>query len=495
MKLSIKIILLIITLVIVLGASFIYISSNLIRDRLYIYQDEWIETLVHAISEGIALNTINGDVLAAREKLQSIVQNDIALEYAYVTDFQGRIFTHTFEKGFPRALFYQHEKDRQVTTKHKHTGERHTPPEELHTLQPIKTTHGNIIDISYPLINGLSSHLHLGVNQNEIISLIQDTNTEIIILVLFLTLIGSIITILFARRITAPLYQLAQSIQSYGKGQLTESINIEKASQEVRDLSNTFATMINERKKIDEEIQKYREHLEDLVEKRTNELATANKELESFSYSISHDLRSPLRAIDGFSLAILEDYADHLDEHGKDFLLRIRTNTQRMGELIDDLLSLSQLTRTPLVLETVNLSTMTKEILLTLSKNQIDRKVNYQVHDTQDIQGDPKLIKIILENLLQNAWKYTSKTIRPEIEFGTKQQNNETVYFVKDNGAGFDMKFSDNLFGVFQRLHGNEFEGTGIGLATVQRLINHHGGRIWAEAAVDQGATFYFILQ
>jgi light-regulated signal transduction histidine kinase (bacteriophytochrome) len=262
-------------------------------------------------------------------------------------------------------------------------------------------------------------------------------------------------------------------------------------------ISNSIALALEteERKKAEKEIQDYREHLEELVEKRTSELATVNKELESFSYSVSHDLRSPLRAIDGFSQILLEDYASSLDEQGNDFLHRIRNNIQRMRELIDDLLALSQLSRTPLIPETINLSSITREIMLTLSKNQMDRKVNYQIHDTQNVQGDPKLIKIILENLLQNAWKYTGKTSKPEIEFGAKQQNNNTIFFVKDNGAGFDMKYSDNLFGVFQRLHGDEFEGTGIGLATVQRLINRHGGRIWPEAAVNQGATFFFTLQ
>jgi PAS domain-containing protein len=250
MKLSIKITLLIISFAVVFGASFIYISSGLIRDRLYTSQDQWIETLVHAISEGIALNTINGDVLEVREKLQRIVQNDIALEYAYVTDFQGRIFAHTFEKGFPRALLNQHKENKLISEKHKHASERHLPPDELHTLQPIKTYHGEILDVAYPLINGLSSHLHLGVNQIETISLIQDTNTEIILLVLFLTLIGSIITIFFARRITAPLHQLAQNIQLYGKGELSKPIHLEKSSQEVRELSNTFTTMIEDRKKL-----------------------------------------------------------------------------------------------------------------------------------------------------------------------------------------------------------------------------------------------------
>jgi len=245
-----------------------------------------------------------------------------------------------------------------------------------------------------------------------------------------------------------------------------------------------------------EQVQQHAAHLEKRVAERTAELTAVNKELEAFAYSVSHDLRAPLRAIDGFSQALLEDYASSLDAAGLDYLHRVRTATRRMGQLISDLLKLSRLTRGEMHRERVDLSTLASEVLTDLATLQPERQLDCIIAPGLAVEGDIRLLRVALENLLGNAWKFTSKLPLAQIEFGQTEIDGERVFFVRDNGAGFDMTYVDKLFGAFQRLHAvNEFEGTGIGLATVQRVIHRHGGRIWAEGKVEQGATFYFTLQ
>ena len=243
------------------------------------------------------------------------------------------------------------------------------------------------------------------------------------------------------------------------------------------------------------ELARHRDHLEELVAERTTELAAVNKELESFSYSVSHDLRAPLRAIDGFSQALLEDYADAVDDTGKDYLRRTRKASQRMAELIDDLLLLSRVTRQEMRSETMDLSTSARDICESLEGEQKKSKMNYIIQDHLTTEGDPRLLKIALVNLLSNAVKFTVNKAKPRVEFGMANHGDEKIYYVRDNGVGFQMQHADKLFGPFQRLHkADEFPGTGIGLATVARIIHRHGGRGWAEGAVNRGATFYFTL-
>jgi signal transduction histidine kinase len=225
------------------------------------------------------------------------------------------------------------------------------------------------------------------------------------------------------------------------------------------------------------------------------ELVAANKELEAFSYSVSHDLRAPLRSIDGFSLALLEDYEEKLDAEGKDNLHRVRAATQRMGALIDDLLNLSRVTRAEIKLENVDLSALGRAIGRELGNSEPKRRAEFVIHDRLEAYADPSLMVIVLENLLGNAWKFSSKRESTRIELGHTQSNGNGAYFVRDDGAGFDSVKAARLFGAFQRFHdSSDFPGTGVGLATVQRIIQRHGGRIWAESAVGKGATFYFTL-
>jgi PAS domain S-box-containing protein len=249
---------------------------------------------------------------------------------------------------------------------------------------------------------------------------------------------------------------------------------------------------VTERKLAEEKINR----LNVALEHRALDLEASNKELEAFSYSVSHDLRAPLRTIDGFSAALIEDYGDQLNDEGRNYLLRIRTAAQRMAQLIDDLLNLSRLSRAPLNIETINLSAIAQNILHDLRQTDPQRIVDTMIAPNLTVRGDPRLMRVVLENLLSNAWKFTARQPFPRIEFGLQEGGaDEHVYFVRDNGAGFDMAYVNKLFGVFQRLHTvSEFPGIGIGLAIVQRIIQRHGGKVWAEGTIDGGAAFYFTL-
>jgi signal transduction histidine kinase len=236
--------------------------------------------------------------------------------------------------------------------------------------------------------------------------------------------------------------------------------------------------------------------LDDAVRERTTELEAANRDLESFSYSVSHDLRAPLRAIEGFSQLLFTDHFSTLDSTARNYLHRILGSTRRMGQLIEDLLNLASLGRVPMRRTSVDLSAIAREVFDELNASSPRTQVKLLIAGQILGEGDPGLLRIVLQNLLSNAWKYSSKKVEARIEIGcTTDAKGTQVYYVRDNGAGFDPQFADRLFGVFQRLHAeSEFPGTGVGLATVQRIVHRHGGRIWAESALDQGATFYFTL-
>jgi signal transduction histidine kinase len=340
--------------------------------------------------------------------------------------------------------------------------------------------------------------------------------------VVVLVLLGSsCVAIVLASRlqrvISEPIFHLVQTAKIVSSGKNYSIRAVKRSRDDLGVLIDGFNEMLSQIQNRDEALQRAHDQLEKRVAERTRDLQqevaerkraeealkdyssrleAANKELEAFSYSVSHDLRAPLRGIDGFSLILLEDYGDKLDAEGKGYLNRTRAAALRMGQLIDDMLQLSRMMRSEMKRETVDLSAIATEIAADLQRAQPGRRAEFIIAPRLVVNGDLHLLRIALENLLGNAWKFTGKRPRAEIELNAAERGGERVYFIRDNGAGFDMAHADKLFGAFQRLHAmNEFEGTGVGLATVQRIIHRHGGRIWAEAAVEKGATFYFTLQ
>jgi len=289
--------------------------------------------------------------------------------------------------------------------------------------------------------------------------------------------------VLIHRNVLAPIAQLEQATREVAAGNWSYQLDI-RGEDEIGQLSRNFNAMT--------------QALRDAfarIEQSNEELAALNKEIEAFSYSVSHDLRGPLRSMDGFSLALLEDYAEGLDAQGRDYLQRIRAASQRMARLIDELLGLSRVTRAELAIRAVNLSEIARDIADTLGQQQPQRSVHWAIEENMMVQADRALMQIAMQNLLENAWKFTGKTESPLIRVGTQELDGQKVCFVADNGVGFDMAYAQRLFGAFQRLHHeSEFSGTGIGLAIVQRIFRRHGARIWAQAKPDQGATFFFSL-
>ncbi|MCX6058809.1 MAG: transporter substrate-binding domain-containing protein [Chloroflexi bacterium] len=262
--------------------------------------------------------------------------------------------------------------------------------------------------------------------------------------------------------------------------------------------ANLYGRDVTEQNKAEENIRQLNLKLEERVRERTAQLKNANKELETFSYSVSHDLRAPLRGIDGWSQALLEDYHDQLDEQGQQYIERVRSEAQRMGHLIDDMLQLSQMARAVMIKKRVDLSALAQTIVERLKMDEPQRQVDFKIQAGLSAKGDSHLLEVVLVNLLGNAFKFTSKQPEAHIEFGRTESKGQCVFFIRDNGAGFDMAYSKKLFGAFQRMHkSSEFPGTGIGLATVQRIILRHDGRVWAEAEaeVGRGATFYFTIE
>ncbi len=284
-------------------------------------------------------------------------------------------------------------------------------------------------------------------------------------------------------------------------GQLAGSFNamlseIERATAELEARNVELGREITERRRVEDEVRRLNEELERRVRERTAQLEYTNAELEAFCYSVSHDLRAPLRAVDGFSQALLDDFPDAVPDEARRYLGRIRSATLRMGELIEDLLNLSKVSRAELRRTTVDMSELARDVLAQLQAREPERAVEAHVWDGMQARADPRLLRAVLENLIGNAWKFTAKAAQPRIEVGAlPDKGRATTFFVRDNGAGFDMAYADKLFAAFQRLHAaSEFPGTGIGLAIVQRVVHRHGGRVWADAKPGQGAVFFFTV-
>jgi signal transduction histidine kinase len=275
----------------------------------------------------------------------------------------------------------------------------------------------------------------------------------------------------------------------------TANIDLQQLFEESDQLRRALLSVVEDQNLAQEKVQQLNRELEQRVQDRTAQLAAANQELEAFSYSVSHDLRAPLRALDGFSGHLLANYSKNADEQGQHYLARIQEASRQMGQLIEDLLNLSRISRQEMKRRGADLSMIARQIAENLTRQDPQRQVEFDIAPELLVQADPNLMKIALENLLNNAYKFTSQCAQAQITFGVDEQDGHKVYFVRDNGAGFDMAYADKLFTPFQRLHSNnEFPGTGIGLATVKRIITRHGGEIWPESKLKIGTTFYFTL-
>ena len=318
-----------------------------------------------------------------------------------------------------------------------------------------------------------------------------------------------VLAALLQGRISQPITALADAAAAVSARQ-DYSVRAPKVgADELGALTDAFNQMLGRIEEQERALRAYASELEQRVAERTHELeernqalrrnaaelSAANTELDAFAYSVSHDLRAPLRSIDGFSQALLEEYGGRLDDAARGHLDRVRAASQRMAQLIDDLLGLSRVTRAELRHERVDLSALAQSVVAELRGRDQERAVEIAIAPDLTVEADPDLLRVVLENLLANAWKYTAKRSPARIEFGLTRHDGKSAFYIRDNGAGFDMAYANKLFGAFQRLHSSrEFEGTGIGLATVQRIVHRHGGKVWAEGAVGQGATFYFTL-
>ena len=327
------------------------------------------------------------------------------------------------------------------------------------------------------------------ITTGRIVDAQRRTNVLVVLLVALIGLVISVNFVFALRRILAPIRKLKQGAEAFALGDLSFRTGL-TVDNELGALSQTFDRMAA--RLADTKAQ---------LEHKSVLLQETNQELESFSYSVSHDLRSPLRGIDGWSLALVEDYGDLLDATAHDYVDRIRHETQRMGHLIDDLLQLARIARTEIRLEQVDLSALAAQVAARQQQSHLERVIEFIIVPKLSCEGDLRLLEIVLTNLFDNACKFTGTRAQARIEFGAEfiidpdSGARCNAYFVRDNGVGFDMAHAQKLFGAFQRMHGaNQFPGTGIGLATVQRIVHRHGGRIWAESALDQGATFYFTL-
>jgi len=363
--------------------------------------------------------------------------------------------------------------------------------EERLVAQLLITSHSTIADASR-----LAEEAHTEATEAQRVA---SNLTVILMIVLAIAITTS--SLLIARNISKPLDELTKGAEIIGKGDLEHKVEV-KSKDELGELAAAFNKMTASLKKItasrddlNREVTA-RKRVEEEIRNANTELTAVNEELEAFTYSVSHDLRAPLRGMDGFSQALLEDYGDKLDVQGADYLNRVRSAAQRMGVLIDDLLALSRVTRRELNPETVNLSALAEAVVTELRQAQPGREVDFVIAREINVNGDSTLLRLVLENLFSNAWKFTDKQPAARIEFGSNQYEGKPTYFVRENGAGFDMAYADKLFAPFQRLHSaDEYPGTGVGLATVQRIIRRHGGDIWAEGKVGEGATFYFTLE
>ena len=472
-----------VSLAVLLGVAMLTLGYVLLTDAEKTLKSERLtvaHTLARTLAEG-SVDALAADDYELMERWVSSVLPKKGYAYAYLSRPDGIILTHT------QLDKIGHHVDS--------VNPGATPPYDFttrHKNRPVQET-------VYPVTVGnkhlANAHIAYYLDQGSLLD--SEAAFRILgLLGLFLLLLLAA-TLLIIRRHTRPLSQLTEAITSVSLG--AERVHkldsgLLQRTDEIGALSREYGSMLERLDTAYEELRQEEQRLRERVDERTRELSQSYRELETFSYTVSHDLRAPLRAMAGFGQLLLDDYGSSIDEDGQHALQRICANAVRMDRLISDLLSLARVNRQTLQSTPVDLSAMAREILDELCKQQPERKVEIHIGDTPRVAGDPGLLRIALQNLLDNAWKYTGKQETAVIHFGVYHAEPDNFY-LSDNGTGFDMRYVDKLFGVFQRLHSTEeFEGTGIGLATVERIIHRHTGTIYAESEPGKGATFIFKL-
>lgn len=406
----------------------------------------------------------------AYEILSSIkAQPDIIVAALY--DKEGNLFT-SYPEDFPVKDIPEQPEKAGYRFKDSH----------LAGFQPIK------------LENNHLGTLYLRSNMEAMYTRLQLYGITALLVVVLSFILAYLLSRKMQTVITRPILMLAETAKAISN-QKNYSVRANKLGEdEFGLLTDAFNHMLDQIQKQNQEIKLFNQNLEQKIAERTFELETANKELESFSYSVSHDLRAPLRAIDGYSKILLKKYADSLDKDGNRFLNVITSNAMKMGDLIDDLLAFSRVGKQNLEKVTLDMHAIALHAVEEI-KEQENYKASINVKDMLPVKGDYSMMKQVVTNLVSNALKYSKKSREPIIEIGSYRNDHQNIYYVQDNGVGFDMQFYNKLFGVFQRLHNtDEFEGTGVGLALVHRIITKHEGKVWAEGEVDKGAVFYFSI-
>jgi len=455
----------------ILGISVAYSVYSVQRHR-EMTKGLW-KTRSRVLADEVRHQILWDDRVRLRQVLLNEQQGSDVLLYAFVIR-GGEAYVFTFEKGVPEALLQLN------------------GPGADTRIREYQDQDGMVIyDFATP-IDEEGTVLRLGLKRSVIDAKMRPLLLSIGLIGLLSTGISLYLAYVLSRRTTREVDTMVEAISSYGELN-DEWPSIQASTAEVSELVKSFRGLTARRKKAEEDLSSLNARLEQLVNERTSQLQATNRELDAFAYSVSHDLRAPLRGVEGFSVALLEDYDDRLDETGRDYLNRIRQGCIRMGRLIDDLLKLSRITRSELEPGSVNLGEMAAEVVDELRRHEPERRVTVRIGEGLVSVADPTLIRTVLENLLGNAWKFTARSPDATIEFGVLRGEGDPVFFVRDNGAGFNMEYENRLFGAFQRLHrADEFEGTGIGLASAQRVMLLHGGRIWAVGEEGKGAVFYF---
>jgi len=405
-----------------------------------------------------------------------------------VLDRQGRVAGHTRPREHPLLTPYS-------------LPDGWQPDDERVRIRWQEAPPGLLLQAPIPYGDEVLGVVLLDLDTSPLQAYLQQFSRRALVYQALMLAVILLLAVWFGRWLARPVREAVEQLDRLGSGRVSLP-GLREREDEFRALGEAIeaadqriaqdrATLQQQRT----ELEAHSERLEARVQARTRDLEEANRELAAFSYSVSHDLRSPLRAVDGFAQALTEECGTTLNDEGRHYLERIRAGVQRMGSLIDDMLILSQVSRRDLQLEDVDLSLLAGEIRNELQASDPARNVNWRIQPGVIVKGDRKLLAMLMRNLLENAWKYTGRTENAEIAFGREIRKGEAVCYVQDNGAGFDMQYAEKLFGVFQRLHrDSEFPGTGVGLAIVERVLRRHGGRIWAESEVGKGATFRFVV-